>query len=471
MTSLYVGARPDDLVPGNPADLDRLVARCRSVADGLGGAAARLRAIDAGEWVGPAGDAFRGVVDVEPGRYDDAAAAFGATGSAVRGYAEVLRDAQGSARTAVTLFEQAATATARWSQQEERPAYDPGADDRGRAEALLADARQRVADAGTLAARTISAAWADAPREPHWWEQAGHFVAEIGRGAWEATAGMVEFAWSVSTVRMLVDPDGWASDMQALGTGLVYGVTHPVELGKALVDWDTWQESPGRAIGHLLPDLLLTLATAGGGAAARGARGVQVLDDVADVGTTFQRLDRLGESGQRLTYLQRARNVLSGEHLPEPNLAPDSPAGLAAAWQSGPTYPHADRWFNARLGAGDEIGAGSVSMNPDLRFSGFAVTRDVVDDVGTDAQRLYEGVQAQAYQGTYRDQLTVFRATDDVDVAVSYALQNTQHGAGGLRQLFLPEMQRLVDDGVLEVVERRAMDNLTARVGPPVAAP
>ena len=351
------------------------------------------------------------------------------------------------------------------------PAYDPGADDRRRAEVLLADARQRVADAGTAAARTISAAWADAPREPHWWEKAGHFVAEIGRGAWEATAGLVEFVWSISTVRMLVDPEGWATDMQALGTGLVYGVTHPVEFGKALLDWDTWQESPGRAIGHLLPDLLLTLATAGGGAAARGARGLKALDEVADVGTTFQRLDRLGESGQRLTYLQRARNVLSGEHLPPANLGADSPAGIAAAWQTGPTYPNADRWFNARLNLGDEIGAGSVSMNPDLRFSGFAVTRDVVDDVGTDAQRLYEGVQVEPWNGTYRDQLTVFRATDDVDVAVSYALSNTQHGAGGLRQLFLPEMQQLVDDGVLEVVEQRAMENLIARVGPEVAAP
>jgi hypothetical protein len=471
MTSPYVGARPDELVPGNPADLDRLVARCRCVADGLGGAAARVRAIDAGEWVGPAGDAFRGVVDIEPGRYDDAAEAFAATGSAVRGYAAVLRDAQGSARVAITLFEQAAAATAQWSQQENASAYDPGVEDRRRAETLLADAHHRVADAGAAAARTVSAAWADAPREPHWWEKAGHFVAEIGRGAWEATTGMLEFAWSVSTVRMMVDPDGWLTDVHALGTGLVYGVTHPVELGKVLVDWDTWQESPGRAIGHLLPDLVLTLATAGGGAAARGARGVKALDEVADVGTTFQRLDRLGESGQRLSYLQRARNVLAGEHLPAPNLAPDSPAGLAAAWQTGPTYPHPDRWFNARLPAGDEIGAGSVSMNPDLRFSGFAVTRDVVDDVGTDAQRLYEGVQAQPWRGTYRDQLTVFRANADVDVAVSYALQNTQHGAGGLRQLFLPEMQRLVEDGVLEVVEQVGMENLGARVGPKVAAP
>ncbi len=470
MTALYVGARPDELVPGNPADLDRLVAECRSVADGLGGAAARVRAIDAGEWVGPAGDAFRSVVDIEPGRFDDAAAAFAGTGSAVRGYAAVLRDAQASARNAVTLFEQAAAATARWERQEERSAYDPGAEDRRRAETLLVDARHRVADAGAAAARTIAAAWADAPREPHWWEKAGHFVAEIGRGAWEATTGLLEFAWSVSTVRMMVDPDGWLTDMQALGTGLAYGVTHPVELGKVLIDWETWQESPGRAIGHLLPDLLLTLATAGGGAAARGARGMKALDEAADVGTTFQRLDRLGESGQRLTYLQRARNVLSGDHLPEPNLAPDSPAGLAAGFQTGPAYPHQDRWFNARLTAGDEVGAGSLSMMPTMSFSGFGVPRSVVDDVGTDAQRLYEGVQVQPYHGTYRDQLTVFRANADVDVAVSYARANTQYGAGGMRQLYLPDMQQMVDDGVLEVVEQVGMSNLGARVGPTVAA-
>ncbi len=161
--------------------------------------------------------------------------------------------------------------------------------------------------------------------------------------------------------------------MQALGAGLVYGVTHPVELGKVLIDWDTWQESPGRAIGHLLPDLLLTLATAGGGAAARGARTMRAR---GRDGPTWA--PRSGgwtgwaDPGQRLSYLQRARNVLSGEHLPPPNLAPDSPAGLAAAWQAGPSYPNADRWFNARLSAGGEIGAGSVSMNPDLRFSGFS---------------------------------------------------------------------------------------------------
>ncbi len=50
--------------------------------------------------------------------------------------------------------------------------------------------------------------------------------------------------------------------------------------------------------------------------------------------TTFRRLDRLGEGGERLTYLRRARNLLSGEGLPAPNLGRHSPAGLAAQFQS-----------------------------------------------------------------------------------------------------------------------------------------
>jgi len=351
-------------VPGDPADLDRLVARCGAIAQGLGDAAARVRAIDAGEWVGPAGDAFRSVLDVEPARFEDAAAAFGATASAVRAYAGVLRDAQAAARSAMALDD----------------------DEGSRAETLLADAGQRVQLAGASAARTIAVAWERAPREPHWWEDAGHVVAEIGRGAWEATAGTVEFAWQVSSVRMMVDPEGWTRDLAVL------------ELGKALVDWDTWQESPGRAIGHLVPDLLVTLASGGAGSAARGARAVS---EVEDVSRTFTRLDRLGES--RLGYLQRARNLLSGEALPAPNVGRHTPAGIAARWQSAPPYGGVDNWFNATLRTGDLVGAGSVKALPDLPFRGFAVPADTAASVGTDARRLFEGVQVNPVGGAGPD--------------------------------------------------------------------
>ncbi|MDQ1600565.1 MAG: hypothetical protein QOD68_2039, partial [Actinomycetota bacterium] len=347
------------------------------------------------------------------------------------------------------------------------PAYDPGADDRTRALALLTAAREQVLRAGSTASRTIAAAWERAPREPHWWEKAGHFVAEIGRGAWEATTGLVEFAWQVSTVRMPVDPEGWARDMTALGEGLWYGVQHPVELGKAIVDWDTWQESPGRAIGHLLPDLLIALASGGAGAVVKGARAARGVESMA---VTFRRLDRIGEGGERLTYLRRARNLLSGEGLSTPNLGRHSPAGLAARFQAEPPYGGVDRWFNATLPSGDVVGAGSVAGR-DLPFSGFAVPPEVVDDVAGDARRLFEGVQVNPYRGSYRDEVTMFRATEDVPVAVSYAWHNPQFGEGGLRQVYVHEMQSLIERGVLEMVDQRPLTNTTARLTPVCAAP
>ena len=120
---------------------------------------------------------------------------------------------------------------------------------------------------------------------------------------WDSVWGTAEFLWSVSSVRMMIDPEGWARDMQALGQGLWYGVTHPVEFGKILLDWDTWRENPARALGRLVPDLLLTLATGGGAAAARGVRGANALrrlashaDEASDLGTLANRAEDLGDA-------------------------------------------------------------------------------------------------------------------------------------------------------------------------------
>ncbi|MEP6761593.1 MAG: putative T7SS-secreted protein [Sporichthyaceae bacterium] len=463
---LALGATVGDLVPGNPDDLERLVARCTTLARGLDAAADRIRSIRAGEWIGPAGDAFRQVVEDEPGRYAAAAEAFAGTAAAVASYRLTLLDALGSARRALAIFDDAEVATVTWRRQEEPAPVDPGTEGRNRARAVLDDARARVRAAGERAARRTEAAWADAPREPHWWESAGHFVAEIGRGAWESTVGLVEFAWSISTVRMMVDPQGWERDGTALGEGLGYGATHPVEFGKAILDWDTWQESPGRAIGHLVPDLLITLATAGGGAAARGARAVEAADELAEMGLTLRRLDRIHDASQRLTFLERARQLLPGRErpLPPPNVPVGSPAGRAAASQGHGAYPGVDDWYNVRAGAGDEFAAGSVSAMPDLPFSGFAVPRSVADDVGGKARELFEGVQVKPHEGVYRDEVTIFRAREELEVAVAIARNNPLWGPGGLRQVFIPDMQRLIDDGILEVTERRALHTVEARI-------
>lgn len=51
-------------------------------------------------------------------------------------------------------------------------------------------------------------------------------------------------------------PDGLVP--VGLVKGLAYGATHPVDFAKAIVDWNTWAESPGRALGHLLPAVALS---------------------------------------------------------------------------------------------------------------------------------------------------------------------------------------------------------------------
>lgn len=111
------------------------------------------------------------------------------------------------------------------------------------------------------------------------------FSTESLLGLVEGVSGLVATAEMISKLsmhRMLVDPIGWARDYATLGEGLWWGVTHPVEFGKEIIDWDTWTTNPGRAYGRLIPDLALAAATWGAGPAisggSRGARAASGLE-------------------------------------------------------------------------------------------------------------------------------------------------------------------------------------------------
>ena len=71
-----------------------------------------------------------------------------------------------------------------------------------------------------------------------------------------------------------------------------------IAIGKGILDWDTWADDPGKAIGHLIPDIVLTIATLGGGAAAAGAERagtgvVRGAEGAAEALTALNRLDDL----------------------------------------------------------------------------------------------------------------------------------------------------------------------------------
>src|SRR5690349_9347828 len=84
---------------------------------------------------------------------------------------------------------------------------------------------------------------------------------------------------------------------QGIYTGLT---TDPIgfgkELGKSLLDWDTWADDPARAIGHLVPDAIAAVATGGAGAVAtRGGKfAMDGLDALSDL-SRLRHLDDLAD--------------------------------------------------------------------------------------------------------------------------------------------------------------------------------
>lgn len=167
---------------------------------------------------------------------------------------------------------------------------DPGAALRRHAAALVDEARELAARAAAEFAARLDAATADIPtgerRTPT--ELASEFLG----GVVDAARGVVETALDFSTIRMVLDPRGWWSDVAGAATGLAAAVEDPAAAARAMLDLDTWDENPARAAGRLAPDLLLGVATGGAGAAAtrsgtaatrlgKVAKRADALDDVS----------------------------------------------------------------------------------------------------------------------------------------------------------------------------------------------
>lgn len=311
MVALTAHADPNALVPGDPDDVEDLARQLLTYAEGAAEAAGHLRVVEAGSWVGPAADAFRDRIGTMPKRLDQGADAFADAAGALFAYADELHEARRDAVRAIDLMRDADAATAQWQaatvahelavQRAEQAAvngaspvalvgggpsgYDPGEDLRDQARQVLASSRDRLEAQGDLSTRLLRAAEEHAPDEPALFSRAMDQIGEFFKGAGEATYELGEFAFKFSPTYLLIDPVGFVEHKKELFDGIVYGVQHPQEFAKAALDWDTWKENPARALGHLVPDLLLAAGTAGtgtvGSAANRAGTAARRLDDVA----------------------------------------------------------------------------------------------------------------------------------------------------------------------------------------------
>lgn len=187
----------------------------------------------------------------------------------------------------------------------------------------------RPASSGTAAetARTaVRAARDKAPEKPSYAEQLGDGLQElqimgdhVGDGIIKGTAGLLNFVRQVNPLDPynITHPVEYATSLNSLTAGLVVAANGPVGTGRQMIS--DFMKDPYEGFGRLLPDVALTVATGGGGAAVKGVR---IAADMADAVTAAQAgRRRPGRHPQHLGRRPQSRRRPGG-----PRHGPDVPA-------------------------------------------------------------------------------------------------------------------------------------------------
>jgi hypothetical protein len=359
MSEVTPGARPAELVPGEPDELERLIARLAGFAATAGDAGARLGALESGAWSGEAGRLFRDAVGEVPSRLTRAAAAFEAAARALSTYGRVLRESQAEAARAVRLIEQATPETR--------------ATDELVAARMVERARSQVEEAGRLVAERLARAAADAPDA----DEAG-----------VVTTASFGISLRVVGEHQLTDPGGFVAPLGEWGDGVAdmrFTSPHEVAFAGAAAGaetgapaWAAWAGADaGRQLGAVESGTLAALGVAAAG--------------ITLIGRQRRRDTALGLVGLDDADLRRRRDEFGGPRHQDGVLAAGRTARLrsADAWRtrlaSAPrpagTVQHWTGSGSDRLSSSRPTGERSGSVDRDVRGAVLRTGRPAHDGV------------------------------------------------------------------------------------------
>ncbi|MFJ2198766.1 putative T7SS-secreted protein [Streptomyces violaceusniger] len=279
-----VDAKPKDLIPGNPDDIDDLVLELRAYAGAFQDGKDKLRPLELADWSGKGASEFRKSVDRLPRELTSGHDQFTHAASALAAYATKLRSVQkrcepiiedaDAARAASkahnTKVETYNDAVKRGDEQlPDRPSEtDPGIAAMescvGRLDKLIEELRL-VVDASK---KKIDKAAEKAPDKPSNWQKVGDSFKD---GLWKVHHGILSLGEIPASIAK-GDGKGLAMQLAGMADGAAYAAQHPKEFAKAVTNWDLWSKDPLRAAGEITPSLLLALATGGASALRKELR-------------------------------------------------------------------------------------------------------------------------------------------------------------------------------------------------------
>lgn len=436
-----------DLIPGDPESAGELGRRLSAFADQLADARLALARISLGNWVGASARAAAADLEELAARLRTAETAFAVAGDAVRTYAATHADAQHQAARALAMWQSAEPAAKVLRGVVPGPIpvgspVDPEAD-LARAGALARDAHEVLTIAGRTLAEVLEQAEHGAPNDPGFFSRLRRavtsFVVGTAEGVWGMAEGVVTLAAlavRANPARMIYDPQGYQASSEALYAALEHGVTHPGEVGAALIDLETWKDDPFRAAGRLVPDLVAIVATAGAVGAARGAQATERLRSVAEV----------VEDARVQGSAFRVGPDATAARVAELGLDPASPVGRAAAAQLQNPWSTVDHWVPTTFEPGQRFAIAGDSI----------IGGRVTDSVTYQARSFFEGQQVPAFRTVqegnvtaprYADRVEIFEVRVPIEGATAPALANRQLGPGGHTLTYVADLDRAVADG------------------------
>ncbi|MEV6617180.1 putative T7SS-secreted protein [Streptomyces sp. NPDC051051] len=314
------------LIYGSPGKITATATKLRAFQKAFDGTGDGLKGMDPSRLKGETAEALRTAVSTQPPKWYNAADAVEKAAAALDAFADSVTWAQGQAQTAIDKWKEGVKASEdaasahrkkvddynsavdRYNAQPAgkrdpaslppKPAStfdDPGKKLMKEAQDILAEARTQRNSAAETARTAVRAARDMAPKKPSYTEQLGDGLQElqimgdhVGGGIIKGTAGLLNFVRSVNPTDPynITHPAEYATSLNSLAAGLVVAANDPVGTGKQMIG--DFMKDPAEGFGRLIPDLALTAATGGGGAAVKGIR---IAEDAADAARVRRLVD------------------------------------------------------------------------------------------------------------------------------------------------------------------------------------
>jgi uncharacterized protein YukE len=332
---------PDFPIDGDAGAIRSRTAQMRAKGQTFVDTGDALAKISTEGWTGRAAEKFADKFDTEPERWRKAGDGFIDAASALEAYADALDDAKRRAAWAKDEYargdRESESARSAYDADVSRarqevadaaahgthmpltilPFKDPGDAIRQNALDELSSAKADLEKAAHIAADGVRAGATNAPEKRKWYEKIGAAVGGLLAGAGEAVWDLLTMS-PFSAINMLVDAHQlqtgdmtreelaakYRMSVESVGDMLDALKEDPAEfgkqLGKGLLDWDTWADDPARALGHLVPDAVAAFFTAGAGTAAtRGAKGTaDAVDALSDISKSTRAIDDVEDLGK-----------------------------------------------------------------------------------------------------------------------------------------------------------------------------